>query len=103
MGDFVKRVPPTFSAFKEQLEKLYENKGHVSGIKVDESQSHLLIDLDWSANRLGGESGKDFYLPIKRGKLGDAKALSEKMLRSSFNPSNGEMKELFDMIDVTPR
>lgn len=96
---YVARVPSSISELQENLKKLYENKAHIGKVTVNESSSHLEIDLDWSANKFGGEAGKDFFIPIKRGKLREAKGLADKLLVGQHEPSLSEAKELFDLID----
>lgn len=96
---FVRRTPRNVGELEENLRKLHENKGHVKSVKANESTNHLEVDLSGTANTFGGEAGKDFYLQIKRGKLREAKELSEKLLNASHGPSRGDAQALFDMID----
>ncbi len=100
---YVARVPSSVSELEESLKKLYENKAHISGIKANESTNHLECDLDWAANKFGGEAGKDFFIPIKRGKLREAKALADKLMAGAHGPSRSEAQELYDMIDALSR
>ncbi len=100
---YVARIPSSISELEANLTKIHENKGHISSITVNESVSHLQIDLDWSANKFGGEAGKDFYIPIKRGKLRDAKVLVDKLMANQHAPSRSEAVELYDLIDVQQR
>ncbi|MEZ4297439.1 MAG: hypothetical protein R3B70_20925 [Polyangiaceae bacterium] len=96
---FVRRTPRSIGELEENLNKLYENKGHIKSVKANESNNHLEVDLDGAANMFGGEAGKDFYLQIKRGKLREAKALAEKLLNGQLAPSRTDATQLFDMID----
>lgn len=100
---YVARVPVNVSELHANLTKIYENKGHVAGIKANESTSHVEVDLDNMANRFGGEAGKDFYVPIKRGKLREAKELIDKLMIGGHGPSLSEAQQLFDMIDPQSR
>ena len=102
MGEFVKRIPATSSDFKAYMKKLHENVKHVSKIWLDQSKNQIMVDLDWSANKFGGEGGADFYLPIKRGKGQQAEELAQRMIgqsRAGFAPSDSDAVALFDMID----
>jgi len=96
---FVKRMPANVGELEQSLLLLFKNKGHVSSVKANESSNHLEVDLDWKANSFGGDSGKDFYLPIKRGKLREAKELADKMLGGSNAPTHGEAMQLYDYLD----
>ncbi len=100
---YIARVPANLSELETSLTKLYENKGHISGISANESTSHLQIDLDWAANKFGGEGGKDFYIPIKRGKLREAKAIADRLMIGQHGPSRSEAQELYDLIDPQSR
>lgn len=96
---FVRRVPSSVGELEENIVKLYQNKKHVKSVKVNESNSHLEVDLSGTANAFGGEAGKDFYLTIKRGKLREAKELADKLLSSQYTPSSAEVQALYDLID----
>lgn len=96
---FVRRTPKNVNELESSLQKLYENKGHINSVKANESTNHLEVDLDWSANHMGGEEGKDFYLQIKRGKLNQAKDVADRLLRGHAAPTRGEAQVLFDFID----
>lgn len=100
---YIARVPSSVAELEENLGVLFKNKGHISSIKTNESSSHLEIDLDWSANRLGGEAGKDFFIPIKRGKLREAKMIADKLLGADHAPTRTDASDLFDMIDAQSR
>lgn len=97
---YIARVPTSVSELEENLKKLYENRAHISSIKANESSNVLECDLDWAANKFGGEAGKDFFIPIKRGKLREAKMLADKLLNGAHGPSRSEAQELYDMIDA---
>lgn len=96
---YVARVPANMSELYDNLTKIYENKSHIKGVKTDESANHICVDLDWAAHKFGGEAGKDFYIPIKRGKLREAYELVNKLLIGQHGPSRSEAQELYDMID----
>lgn len=96
---FVRRVPSSVGELETNVEKLYQNRGHIGSVKVNESNGHLEVDLDWVANRMGGDAGQDFFLPIKRSKLREAKELVEKMLKGDFAPSRPDIVVLYDFID----
>src|SRR3954463_1700587 len=96
---YVARVPASISELEDSLKKIHENKSHVKSVHVNESTSHLECDLDWSAHKFGGEAGKDFFIPIKRGRLRDAKVIVDKMLAGDHAPSRTEAQALYDLID----
>ena len=99
MAEFRKAVPSTLGDLKTYLQKMFENRSHVKGVKLNPSNGHLEIDLDWMANAAGFP---DVYMPIKRGKFNDAKAIVEKMLKDighGFAPGDSDAQMLFDSID----
>jgi hypothetical protein len=96
---YVARIPSSVTELHDNLEKIYQNKSHVSGVAVNESTSHLEVSLDWAAHKFGGEAGKDFFIPIKRGKLREAKNLVDKLMVGGHGPSRSEAQELYDLID----
>ncbi len=96
---FVRRVPQSVGQLEESCIKLAQNKGHIKSVKVNESNNHIEVDLDWSANNMGGEAGQDFYLPIKRGKLREAKDLVDRMMGGSHAPSRSDVQSLYDLLD----
>lgn len=96
---FERKVPSTSSELKTYLKQVHENANHVNSVKVNTSNSHLEIDLDWLANRSGHP---DMYMPIKKGKMNQAVELVERMMRQSkagYAPSETDAEALFDMID----
>lgn len=99
MSDFRRRVPKNLGELKESLQALYTHKDHIQSVKFNESNSHIEVDLDRAANMFGGESGKDFYIPIKSGKLREAKMLVDKLLGGVAAPSETDATVLFDMIN----
>jgi len=95
---FKKQVPSTSGELKEYLKLMFENIGHVKSVKVNSSNSHLEIDLDFAANL----KYSDVYMPIKKGKISTAKDLIERMMtqgRAGYPPSDADAEALFDMID----
>lgn len=97
---FQRTVPKNAEELFVYLGKIHENRSHVSSIKVNHNDAHLEIDLDWTANKMGGYP--DVYLPMKRGRLGEAKIAIERMLKQSeagFSPSRADAQAIFDMID----
>ncbi len=96
---YIARIPGSVHELEENLTKIFENKAHVKGVRANESTSHLEVELDWSAHNFGGDAGKDFYLPIKRGKLREAKELVDKMFTATHAPSQTQAQQLYDMID----
>lgn len=96
---YIARVPSSVGQLEENLIKIFTNKGHVKSIHANESTSHVEVELDWSAHNFGGEGGKDFFIPIKRGKLREAKEIVDRMLRGDHAPGHSQAQELFDLID----
>lgn len=99
---FDRTVPKNSTELGEYLTKLHENAGHVKSVQVNTNNAHLEVDLDWAANM----KYPDVYMPLKRGKMNDAKILVDRILtrsRSGFAPSPSEAQELFDMIDPAGR
>lgn len=96
---YILRVASSVSEFHDNLTKIYENKGHVKGVKANESSSHIEVDLDWAAHKFGGEAGKDFAIPIKRGKLREALEIINKLMVGQHGPTRSEAQELYDLMD----
>src|SRR5262245_24131169 len=104
MGDFKRRVPANSKELKDNLKALHENIKHVSKVFIDPSRGHLNVDLDWSANKFGGDAGADFYLPIRRGKYNEAEELAKRMIsqsRAGFAPSDADAEMLYSYVDPT--
>jgi len=95
----VPRVPSNVGELEANLRKLHAKQRHIETIKANDGDSRLEVDLGNLANRIGGAAGKDFYVPIKRGKLREAKALIDRMMAGDDPPSRGEAEALFAMID----
>ena len=96
---FKRTVPRTVTELAQYLHKIHDNKGHVKKVEVNLTTGHLEVSLDWGAHVAGNP---DVFLPIKRGKINDAKAFVERMLTQSsmgFAPTDAAAQELFDMID----
>jgi len=96
---YIARIPSNVSELHESLVTIHKNKSHVKSVRVNESASHIEVDLDWTANRLGGDAGKDFFVPIKRGKTREAKGIIDKMMIGDHEPTPSEAQSLFDLID----
>ena len=95
---FQRAVPKNAGELKENFHTLFKNKSHVKKVEVNLTTGHLEVTLDWLAH----SRVNDFYLPLKRGKIHDAKELVEKMIRAmdgGFEPSEAQIQELYDMID----
>jgi len=95
---FKRAVPKNVGELKENFGNLLKNKSHVKKVEVNLTTGHLEVTLDWLAHT----KVDDFFLPLKRAKLHDAKELVEKMLHSmdsGFAPSDAQIQELYDMID----
>lgn len=97
---FQRTVPKNSTELFDYLVKIHENRSHVSSIQVNHNNGHLEIDLDWTANKMGGYP--DVYLPMKRARLGEAKIAVERLMKQSesgFAPSRADAQAIFDMID----
>lgn len=95
---FKRAVPKNIGELKDNFTRLVNNRSHVKKVEVNLTTGHLEVSLDWLAHT----KVDDFYLPLKRSKLHDAKELVEKMLNSmegGFAPSDAQIQELYDMID----
>jgi hypothetical protein len=103
MSSFTRAVPENVVQLKEYLQQITKQKSHVKSVIVNMTTGHLEITLDGLAHF----SGKpDVYLPLKRGKITDAKALIERMMSEvdqGFTPSDAETQQLFDMLDPTQK
>lgn len=96
---FTKTVPRTAGDLHQYLVQIHKNRGHVNSIKFNERDSRIEIDLDGMAN-FGGYP--DVYIPVKLGQLTRAKVIVERVLKQSdmgFLPTEGDAKEIFDLID----
>lgn len=96
---FQRAVPSNVGQLKENLENIQKNRSHVKGVTVNLTTAHLEIVLDGAAHFFGKP---DFYIPLQRGKINDAKHLVEKMIRdidTGFIPSDADIQALYDMID----
>lgn len=96
---YIERIPSNVNELEENLKKLYENKSHIKSVNVNTTTSHIEVALDFAAHHFGGGAGQDFYIPIKRAKLREAKELIDKMLVSNAQPTPADAQLLFDMID----
>jgi len=96
----IRRVPSNVGELEGNLRKLHTKQRHVDTIKANDANSRIEVDLGNLANRIGGAAGKDFYVPIKRGNLREAKALIDRMMAGDDAPSHAEASALFEMIDA---
>jgi hypothetical protein len=98
--DFVSAIPKNKRELAESLQKLADNRKHVQKVEVNATNGHLEVRLDWTAHHLGHTP--DFFLPIKRARLNDAKALVDRMARDisdGHSPPDADITLLYDMID----
>lgn len=96
---FERTVPRSQNELHQYLVKIHQNRGHVKSVIVNMRESRIEIDLDGMAN-FGGYP--DVYIPVKRDQLTRAKTVIERVLKQSemgFLPSEGDAKEIFDMVD----
>ncbi len=99
---FQRAVPNNVGELKANFATLFENKNHVKRVEVNLTTGHLEVTLDWLAHT----KANDFYLPLKRSKINDAKALVEKMLSgmdTGFPPADAQIQELWDDIDPSAK
>lgn len=102
MADFKKRVPANSDELRGNLTKLHENVKHVSKVWVDRANGRLMVDLDWSANKFGGDAGADFYMPIQKDRYQQAEELVQRLIsqsRAGFAPSEADAETLYSYID----
>jgi hypothetical protein len=98
--DVMRGVPRDINAMREYFAKMYELRTHVKGVKINPGTNNLEIDLSMTTHNVGAP---DVYLPIKRGKTNDAKALVEGMLRSfsyGYAASESDVQTLYDLVDT---
>lgn len=96
---FKRTVPGNAGELGTYLEKIHKNQSHVKKVEVNLTSGHIEVSLDGMAHMAGNS---DVFLPIKRGKLNDAKVLMERMMHQSqtgYPPSAADTQALFDMID----
>jgi hypothetical protein len=96
---FKRTVPSSPTELKTYLDKIHKNQSHVKKVEVNLTTGHIEVSLDGAAHFAGNS---DVFLPIKRGKLNEAKLLMERMMtqsHSGFPPSEADANALFDMID----
>lgn len=92
---FVQKVPGNAGELEKKFKKLHKNKKHIKSIQVNESNNHIEVDLDaW-----GNLAFDDFYVPIKKEYLRDAKDLVKKILDGKDEPSPVDIRRLYEMID----
>jgi hypothetical protein len=94
---YIAAMPDNANQLFENLKKIYDNKSHVKGVKINETTSHIEVDLDWAARHMGG--AQDFFLPVKRGKLREAMELINSFMRGNHPPSEIDARHLFDLLD----
>lgn len=70
MATFATRVPETIDQLHEHLVKLFEGRSHIKSVSVNPTTRSIEVDLDWTANHIGGV--EDFALPLKADKLAEA-------------------------------
>src|SRR5258708_6819084 len=90
MSEFKRAAPKSPRELSENFQTLLKNKNHVKKVEVNLTTGHLEITLDWLAHA----KVADFYIPLKRGKITDAKQLVERMLHEmdgGFSPSESEI------------
>lgn len=93
-------VPDSSSVLFDRLKFMYTNKTHIRMFKVNSADCCVLVDLDWTANQLGGVA--DFSIPIKRTFVNEARDLVNVLLRNFENgtpPSEGQSANLYGMVD----
>jgi hypothetical protein len=101
---FQQAVPSNIRELKDNLEALRQGRDHVKGAVVNMTNCHLEIELDWAAHNFGHKP--DFFIPLKRSKINDAKILVDHMvteLKQGLSPADPEVQQLWDMIDITAK
>ena len=101
MASFKLLIPSSSEELYNSLVKLYENKKHVSSIKLDTDDFAIKVDLDWTANNLGGTP--DFQIPIQSKMLAEASEIVSLLKSDSERgqaPSRSTADRLFNCIDA---
>ena len=99
----IQLIPHNQRELSENFQKLKENKAHVKSVDVNLTNGHLEVLLDWAAHNLGHT--QDFFIPIKRNHIRDAKELVTKILAETNGGaavSDAEISQLFDYVDQSP-
>lgn len=102
MASFKVLIPSSSEELYTNLVKLYENKKHVSSIKLDTHDYAVKVDLDWAANNLGGTP--DFQIPILSKMLSEAAEIVSQLKSDAERgqaPSRSTAERLFNCIDVS--
>lgn len=95
-------VPNSSTILFEKLKLMYDNKEHVKSVKMNMPDACIEVDLDWTANNLGGVA--DFKIPIKRPFIAEARDFVA-VLKGNFDkgmaPTETQAARLYEFIDVT--
>ncbi|MBL9020794.1 MAG: hypothetical protein JNL21_01290 [Myxococcales bacterium] len=70
MATFATRIPENADQLHEHLTKLFEGRTHIRSVNVNPTTRAIEVDLDWTANNIGGV--EDFALPLKADKMAEA-------------------------------
>lgn len=100
MPNFTDATPKTVGELYSNLLKLHENRKHIDSMTVNGSSNYVEVDLDWSANKMGGVP--DFRIAVKPTKIQEAKILVERFMSSSkVAPTMNEADQLFKLLDLS--
>ena len=97
--DVMRGVPKDINAMREYFRKMFDIRTHVQGVMINPGTNNIQINLDMNSHNVGAP---DVYLPIKRGKTNDARAMVEKIIQGfhfGSPPSDSEVLYLFDLVD----
>jgi hypothetical protein len=98
---FVSRIPSNIDELHEHLMKLFEGRSHINSVKVNPSTMHIEVDLDWTANKVGGV--EDFKIPLRANKLNEANTQVAHLRRefeAGHPPSRSISVQLFECIST---
>ncbi len=100
---FTRTMPHSSADLLTYLTTIHVNRSHVKSVVVNQSSSHIEVDLDEQSgtSTLGDH---DQYIPIRKGKAADAKVVMDRIWAQSAKgvaPTAADAQALYDMIDQT--
>ena len=100
---FTRTMPHSSADRLTYLTTIHVNRSHVKSVVVNQSSSHIEVDLDEQSgtSTLGDH---DQYIPIRKGKAADAKVVMDRIWAQSAKgvaPTAADAQALYDMIDQT--
>ena len=100
---FERKIPSKVSELMDYLTKIFENRTHVKSVQVNDKTGHIEVALDFFAHHNPtGDNYPDVYMPVKEGKIPEAKKLVDemwKLAKAGTPPTMRDAQMLFDLID----